>query len=200
MFLSANEIRAEVEKGRLLISPFHATLLKRASYILRFSDRWRQWHGSASPIDVWSPNAADSHLGPTQRVATNVVDVGSFWLTSTFEKLALPDDLVGVVAPLSHLARFGLMIDQGACFVTPGFGSEDPTSLTLEVSSCNPTPLRIRAGMPACHLAFSRTTPAVVERLARSVYDGRESPSAPLLFEEFSTLPLFTDEEADAPK
>jgi dCTP deaminase len=117
---------------------------------------------------------------------------GDFMLAATSERIQLPSTLLAFVAALSHMARFGLQVTATSLLVSPGFGSGAPTALTLELSSVNPAPLVLRAGMPVCHVVFCAVTPGdpLDVRLARSVYDGLRQPSPPLLYEEFAaTLP-----------
>lgn len=189
MFLSADEIRVEIEVGRLVIEPFIPELLKPASYVLRLGDRWRQWSHIKKPISVWTPDASRLHLQPELYTNEITLQPGIVVLGSTAETIGLPNDLVGIVSTLSHLARFGLSTHLQAFLVSPGFGAHTPTALTLELVSFNPSPLCIKTGMPVCHLAFTRTSSAVSKLpLGRSIYEGHDSPAPPMLYEEFSSL------------
>jgi dCTP deaminase len=189
MFLSADEISNEIETGRLVVQPFARELLKPASYVLRISDRWRQWKVSKEPINTWSADSIEQHIEPV--VQQNAFDIRPFQLVlaSTIERIGMPSDLMGVLSTLSHLARFGICVHLNSCFVSPGFGNQVSTALALEIFSTNSSPIRLEAGMPVCHLAFARTTSAKdAGVLSRSIYEGSDSLSPPRLFEEFHFL------------
>lgn len=187
MLLSADEIQAAVAAGELSIEPFASSRLKPASYVLRLSNRWRGWNSSNEPVDLAAPVDADRLLSPIVTADEYVLSNAEFCLAATAEALSLPPHLAGIVAPLSHLARWGLSIGLGSFIVSPGFGATAPTSLTLEITSHNPSPLRLRAGLPICHLALISVTPAsAAHPLERSIYEGRQSPSGPLLAEEWN--------------
>src|SRR5437879_13436819 len=122
MFLSATEIRSEVESGRLVIDPFSPDLLKPASYVLRVSDRWRLWKKTGASIDPWSSQSAEDHLeSVTQQPTFDIPPLG-FVHASTIERVSLPDDLAGILSTLSHLARFGLSAHLNPFLVSPALG------------------------------------------------------------------------------
>ncbi len=187
MFLSASEIRAAVASDELTIDPFDVANLKPASYVLRLSDRWRMWSPSDEPVDLAAPVDTAGLLSPIVTSEEYVLSNTEFCLAATIERFSLPPHLMGIVAPLSHVTRFGLSVGLGSFIVSPRFGANAPTSLTLELVAHNPSPLRLRAGLPICHLALMKVTPASeTHPLDRSIYEGRESPSSPLLAEEWN--------------
>ena len=187
MFLSASEIRAAVASDELTIDPFDVAHLKPASYVLRLSDRWRRWSPSDEPVDLTAPVDTAGLLSPIVTTEEYVLSNTEFCLAATIERLSLPPHLLGIVGPLSHVARFGLSVGLGSFVVSPGFGATAPTSLTLELVAHNPSPLRLRTGLPICHLALMRVTPASeTHPLDPSIYEGRESPSGPRLAEEWN--------------
>ena len=190
MFLSAAEISAEVKCGRLVIEPFVPELLKPASYVLRVSDRWRQWRATDGPINIWSGDSPERHLGPIIQSSEFDIPPLGFTLASTIELVGLPDDLIGVLSTLSHLARFGLCVHLNSCFVSPGFGNRHRTALALEIASVNPSPIRLSYKMPVCHLAFAKTSHVFksIGTLSKSAYEGTDPLSAPKLYEEFQFL------------
>ncbi len=191
MFLSASEIQELVTSGELLIAPFSPENLKPASYVLRLSNRWRKWFPSSEPIDLTVPIDNDKLLSSIVTSEYHILSNGEFCLGATIERLSMPPHLVGIVMPLSHVTRFGLSVGLGSFIVSPGFGATTPTSLTLELVTHNPSALKLRAGLPICHLAFMRVTPGRNSRpLDRSIYEGREAPAGPLLAEEWDTRRL----------
>lgn len=192
-FLSANEIRDEIEAGRLRIEPFEPNLIKPASIVLRFGDRWRGWRDSEFPINVWSLNAGKDNLEDIETRDSYQLRSSRLIVNTTLEKISLPTNLLGIISTLSHLARFGLSIHLGSFIVNPGFGSDIPTELALELTSFNPAPILIQAGVPACHLAFARITDSDLAThfdypLRKSIYEARDALEGPALYEEYSSL------------
>jgi dCTP deaminase len=189
MFLSANEITAEVRDGRVRIDPFNPDFLKPASYVLRLGNSWRAWAQADQPIEVWSELAGQSQLSELFHSDECVLRIGDLVLASTMERVGIPNGFMGLLINLSHLARFGISVHFQAGLVSPGFGATAPTALTLELASFNPAPLKLRAGMPICHLALARLSECTTAEnlLARSIYEGRDVPCPPMLYEEFSS-------------
>lgn len=190
MFLSADDICSEIESGRLVIEPFNRDFLKPASYVLRISNRWRRWKKQEQSILLWSADAAAKHLEPVTNSNCFEIQSLAFALTETIERICLPDDILGVLSTLSHLARFGLSVHMNSFFVNPGFGRNRPTAIALELFSANPSPILVVSGTPACHLAFVRTSGRAKLKgsLMKSIYDGADALASPRLYEEFSCL------------
>lgn len=190
MFLSASEIKGEVESGRMEIDPFLPALLKPASYVLRLGSKVFKWSPAAMPVRVWSENAGKDHLVSEPLTKGYVLPPGGFFLSATLESVSIPRGIVGILATLSHLARFGVSIHLNSFWVSPGFGTRKPSSLTLEISSHSPTALELEPGIPICHIAFARTDILHDESLAlgKSIYEERETPCSPMLYEEFRVV------------
>lgn len=187
MFLSADRIRSERACGRLTIEPFHEARLKPASYVLSLGARFRRWRRSGEPVRLWSPDAGAAHLEDPIDAERVVLQPGEFILAGTVEAVGLPPDLYGSIAPLSHVARFGLAAHCGADFVNPGFGERVPTALALELVNHSPSPIELSAGMPIAHLRVGRVEGATAAPpRERSVYEGADPLVQPQLYEEWS--------------
>jgi dCTP deaminase len=196
MFLNADTIQAEVKSGRLVIEPFLPALLKPASYVLRAGRQSRVWKSTGQVIDLWEENAGGGSLSEISESEDITIQPGAFVLISTLESIALPEDVLAIVTTMSHLARFGISCQLGSGLVTPGFGTACKSPLALELISFNPNPIRLRAGIPLCHLLFTRVEAMdrSALKLGQSVYENRQCPHRPLLYEEFghilSLLPM----------
>ena len=82
---------------------------------------------------------------------------GEFVLGSTFERVALGDDLVGRLDGKSSLGRLGLLIHSTAGFIDPGFDGH----ITLELSNVASLPITLYPGMRIGQISFlAMTTPA----------------------------------------
>lgn len=189
MFLSASEIKACVDSGEIIIEPFVETHLKPSSYVLQLSNKWRTWLPSDEPVDLLSSLDAKNHISAITTSDEYILSNTDFCLATTIEKLSLPSHLAGIVTPLSHIARWGLAVGLGSSLVSPLFGKTTPTALTLELASHNPSQLKLISGLPICHLAFIRVGPENKSYLLqKSVYEGQEVPSGPLLNEEYVVM------------
>jgi|SoiMethySBSTD1v2_1073268.scaffolds.fasta_scaffold1338556_1 dCTP deaminase len=189
MFLTGLEIRHEVESGRLRVAPFRIARLKAASYVLSLGTRFRRWRRTNSPIVLWSAGAGSQHLEEPFEDRTVIVPPGEFLLGSTAEVIGVPDDRMGMISPLSHVARFGLGVTGGATLVNPGFGMTAPSQLTLELFNANSSPLQLTAGMPIAHLRIALlNTDGATVAMRPSIYEGADPVVEPKLFEEWSKL------------
>jgi dCTP deaminase len=187
MWLSANRITRLVQAGTIVIEPFDERLLKPASYVLRLGSECLVWRDLAMSISLAEYSANTDHF---ERLRTENVCLspGRFVLASSLESVRLPVDVVGVLSTLSHVARFGINVLQSSTLVSPGFGNNIPTALTFELVNSNPNPIRLRPGLPVCHIGFQQLidpgTPNDV--LRSSIYERRVSPVPPMYSEEFS--------------
>lgn len=80
-----------------------------------------------------------------------------FILGSTYEKIHIPHDLVGIVNGKSTLGRLGLMVHVTAGFVDAGFTG----NITLELFNVSDEPVTLYAGMSICQLVLEQLTSTV---------------------------------------
>ncbi|APZ94398.1 dCTP deaminase [Fuerstiella marisgermanici] len=192
MFLNAEQITAKRSESALLIEPFDRELLKPVSYVLRLGHKVRRWAKSDKAIDVWSNNCSESVLGPIETFSEITVNRGELLLVNSHERIGLTDGLLGVITTLSHISRFGISVTSDSHLVSPGFGKDASCELTFEITSHNPNPVRLRAGLPICHLLLANVEAASGKtRLANSVYESLPTPFGPALFEEFASISIF---------
>jgi dCTP deaminase len=190
MFLSASEIKAEIDAGHIGIDPYLPSLLKPVSYVLRLGSRVIKWTPSAKPIRIWSESAGKDYLVSELLTPGYILPPGGFLLSGTLERIRMPEGLCGIISTLSHLARFGVCVHLNSFVISPGFGMGKMSNLTLEIASHNSAPIELHPGLPLCHILFVRTEAVQGARLllATSVYEGLEAPSGPMLYEEFSNI------------
>lgn len=189
MFLSGQAIQHEVATGRFTIAPFRAACVKPASYVLSLGKRFRRWKSVSQPLILWSPNAASNYLDEPFDAQSVTMFPGEFLLSCTAEDVSLPADRVGTLSPLSHITRFGLSLHGGADLVSPGYGLQAPSRLTLELTNHNASPLELTAGMPIAHLRISPMhVDTSVDSGRVSIYEGADPVVAPKLYEEWSRI------------
>ena len=193
--LSSGEILAARVTGALEINPYSETQMKDASYVLRLGSCFRRWLAADAPIRLWSPDAATEALAAPETAEALRIEPGHLVLGCTLERIRLGAGLAGQISPLSHVARFGLGVTCGADFINPGFGNSIPSSLTLELFNHNVRPLELRAGMPVAHLRLLKITRTDERPPRRSIYEGADPLTDPLLYEEWSVALRATMQE-----
>lgn len=182
------EIARLVASSVVEIDPFSGLQLKGASYVLRLGRRFRRWLPGQSTVRMWSPSAAATALAAPEDTDIFTIDPGTLVLGCTLERIRLPESIAGQISPLSHVARFGLGVTCGADFINPGFGGAAASLLTLELYNHNSRPLELRPGMPVVHLRLIETGAPVGASPPRSIYEGVDPLTEPLLFEEWSPV------------
>lgn len=187
MYLSSQSIHKLVSNGVLVVEPFCVDCLKPASYVLHLGHGFRRWKPQSSPIDMWGSTITDEHLEPSFESDSITIQSGEFLLGQTMEKISLPNNVAGVISPLSHIARFGLTIHGRADWINPGFGMSIATPLTLELRNDNPSSLLLRASMPIAHLKIVHITSENISgQHKQSIYEGKDPLTSPLLHEEWA--------------
>jgi dCTP deaminase len=113
-----------------------------------------------------------------------ILHPGEFILGATFERVEIPDDLVGRLDGKSSLGRLGLIVHSTAGFVDPGFKGH----LTLELTNVSKLPIGLFAMMPVSQISFARlTTPADNPYGASgSKYQDQEGPQASRYFQNYT--------------
>ena len=114
-----------------------------------------------------------------------ILHPGEFVLGATFERIAVPDDLVARLDGKSSLGRLGLLIHSTAGFIDPGFDGQ----ITLELSNVHILPITLYAGMKIGQISFLRmTTPADAPygtSALGSKYHGQRGPTPSQYWKNF---------------
>lgn len=105
-----------------------------------------------------------------------ILHPGEFRLASTLETVTVPNDLVGLVAGKSSLARAGVTVEQ-AGWIDPGFHGQ----ITLELFNAGAEAVRLTPGQPICQIAFIRLDRPAERPYGsvglRSRYQGQRGPT-----------------------
>src|SRR6187431_1770748 len=186
MILSDRDIRAEIDAGRIVVDPFTPDAVQPSSIDLHVGNRFRVFRNNRTA--VIDPRQEQPELTELVEIAGDepfVLHPGEFALGATFERVALPDDLVARLEGKSSLGRLGLLIHSTAGYVDPGWDGY----LTLELSNVANLPITIYPEMKIGQISFFRlSTPAEVPYGAtgtKSKYQGQRGPTASRFFEEF---------------
>ncbi|MET8758255.1 dCTP deaminase [Lentzea sp. NPDC004782] len=178
MLLSDQDLRKEVESGRLLLDPFDVEMVQPSSIDVRLDRFFRVFN-----------NTKYTHIDPSvqQDDLTSLVEApegepfvlhpGEFVLGSTYELVTLPDDLAGRLEGKSSLGRLGLLTHSTAGFIDPGFSGH----ITLELSNVANLPITLHPGMKIGQLClFKLSSPAehpYGSKQAGSRYQGQRGPT-----------------------
>jgi dCTP deaminase len=184
--LSDRDIRAEIEARRIVIDPFIPEAVQPSSVDLHLDRRFRVFRNSRYPfIDVREEQPELTELVEIGGDDPFILHPGEFVLGSTFERVALPDDIVARLDGKSSLGRLGLLIHSTAGFVDPGWDG----NLTLELSNVANLPITLYDGMKIGQISFQRlSSPVEVgygDARIGSKYRGQRDPTASLYHRDF---------------
>jgi dCTP deaminase len=186
MILSDRTIREELDAGRIVIDPLDESCIQPSSVDLRLDRLFRVFLNHTMPvIDVKEDLEDLTRLVEIGEGEAFILHPGEFVLGSTYEKVSLPDDLVGRIEGKSSLGRLGLLIHSTAGFIDAGFSGH----ITLELSNVANLPITLYPGMKIGQVSFLRmTTPADVpygSARVGSKYQGQRGPTPSRYWENF---------------
>ena len=186
MILSDRTIREELAAGRIVIDPLDESSIQPSSVDLRLDRLFRVFLNHTMPvIDVKEDLEDLTRLVKIDDGEAFILHPGEFVLGSTYEKVSLPDDLVGRIEGKSSLGRLGLLIHSTAGFIDAGFSGH----ITLELSNVANLPITLYPGMKIGQVSFLRmTTPADVpygSARVGSKYQGQRGPTPSRYWENF---------------
>jgi dCTP deaminase len=187
VILSDRTIREELATGRIAIDPFDESMVQPSSVDVRLDRYFRVFLNHTMPvIDVKKDLEELTRLVDIDDDRAFILHPGEFVLGSTFERVAVPDDIVARIEGKSSLGRLGLLIHSTAGFIDAGFDGH----ITLELSNVANLPITLYPGMKIGQISFLRmTTPADVPygtgRL-KSKYQGQRGPTPSRYWENFS--------------
>ncbi|WP_439662276.1 dCTP deaminase [Lentzea sp. HUAS TT2] len=178
MLLSDQDLRKEVESGRLALDPFDVEMLQPSSIDVRLDRFFRVFNNTKyTHIDPAQQQDELTSLVETPEGERFVLHPGEFVLGSTYEMVTLPDDLAGRLEGKSSLGRLGLLTHSTAGFIDPGFSGH----ITLELSNVANLPITLHPGMKIGQLClFKLSSPAehpYGSKQAGSRYQGQRGPT-----------------------
>jgi dCTP deaminase len=178
VLLSDQDLRKEVESGRLLLDPFDVEMVQPSSIDVRLDRFFRVFNNTKyTHIDPSIQQDDLTSLVETPEGEPFVLHPGEFVLGSTYELVTLPDDLAGRLEGKSSLGRLGLLTHSTAGFIDPGFSGH----ITLELSNVANLPITLHAGMKIGQLClFKLSSPAehpYGSSQAGSRYQGQRGPT-----------------------
>ena len=158
--LTRDAIRAELDAGRLVITPFELDQLGAASIDLTLGDEIRVIEPGREPIEIEDSTDFRKHTRVASLREAFVLEPGVTIHGITRERVTLPPDLCGFLEGRSRFARLGLMVHVTSALVQPGVENRQ----VLEMGNVSGRPLRIHAGVRICQLVLMRTEGEAVYR------------------------------------
>lgn len=158
MVLSDHDIKIELEQGRIVIDPLDDNLIQPASIDLRLGNDFRVFRNSthvAIDPQIHQPDLTEQII--VEEGDAFVLHPGQFALGTTFERIVVPDDVLGKLEGKSSLGRLGLMIHSTAGYIDPGWDGQ----VTLELSNVASLPILLRPGMRIGQMSFERMSSPV---------------------------------------
>lgn len=186
MLLSDRDIRAEIDAGRVALDPYDAAMIQPSSIDVRLDKYFRVFDNHKyAAIDPSAEQAELTRLVDVGPEGPFVLHPGEFVLGSTYESVALPDDIAARLEGKSSLGRLGLLTHSTAGFIDPGFEG----NVTLELSNTATLPINLWPGMKIGQLCFFRLSspaehPYGSEKYG-SRYRGQRGPTASKSYQSF---------------
>ena len=157
MVLSDHDIKKAIEDKIIEITPEpdFKTQLGSCSIDLRLGNHFRIFdHSKNAFID---PTEKDYSNEITKEVIVKdgerfVMQPGDFVLAVTFEKIKIPDNLLGRLEGRSSLGRLGIVVHSTASVFDPGWDGQ----AVLELGNLGRIPVALYPGMRICAMTFEQ--------------------------------------------
>lgn len=186
MLLSDRDIRAQIDAGRVVLDPYEPDMIQPSSIDVRLDKFFRVFDNHKyAAIDPSAEQPELTRLVEVKGDGPFVLHPGEFVLGSTYESVALPDDVAARLEGKSSLGRLGLLTHSTAGFIDPGFEG----NVTLELSNMATLPINLWPGMKIGQLCFFRLSSAAEHPYGSNVYGshyrGQRGPTASRSFQNF---------------
>ena len=168
MILSDRSIKEALAAKRIVIEPIDEQDVQPSSVDLHIDRYFRVFRNDTTPyIDPKLPQEDLTEIVEVNDGDAFILHPGEFVLGSTFERVALPDDLVARLEGKSSLGRLGLLIHSSLPASESVFVLEDDGTLS-------PRPIGeiVAKQLPACVIGFDPQTFAVDYHRITGWYEG----------------------------
>nr|WP_062338004.1 dCTP deaminase [Herbidospora sakaeratensis] len=170
MLLSDRDIKAEVDRGRVTLTPYDPDMIQPSSIDVRLDRMFRVFENHRYPhIDPSCEQPDLTRLVEPEMDEPFILHPGEFVLASTFEVIKLPDDIASRLEGKSSLGRLGLLTHSTAGFIDPGFEGH----VTLELSNVATLPIKLWPGMKIGQLCLFRLSSPAEHPYGSATYGSR---------------------------
>nr|WP_246227002.1 dCTP deaminase [Rathayibacter agropyri] len=192
--LSDRDIKLELAAGRVGLAPHDPSMIQPSSVDVRLDRYFRLFDNHRYPyIDPAEDQSELTHLVETPAGEPFILHPGEFVLGSTYEEVALPDDIAARLEGKSSLGRLGLLTHSTAGFIDPGFTGH----VTLELSNVATLPITLWPGMKIGQMCFFRLSSPAEKPYGSaeysSRYQGQRGPTASRSSLNFHRTDVYTD-------
>lgn len=194
MLLSDRDIKLELAAGRVGLAPHDPSMIQPSSVDVRLDRYFRLFDNHRYPyIDPAEDQSELTHLVETPAGEPFILHPGEFVLGSTYEEVALPDDIAARLEGKSSLGRLGLLTHSTAGFIDPGFTGH----VTLELSNVATLPITLWPGMKIGQMCFFRLSSPAEKPYGSaeysSRYQGQRGPTASRSSLNFHRTDVYTE-------
>jgi dCTP deaminase len=170
VLLSDRDILAEIDAKRVQLDPFDAAMVQPSSVDVRLDRFFRVFENHRYPhIDPAEEQPDLTRMVEPAGEEPFILHPGEFVLGSTYELVALPDDVAARLEGKSSLGRLGLLTHSTAGFIDPGFSGH----VTLELSNVATLPIKLWPGMKIGQLCFFRLSSPAEHPYGSAKYGSR---------------------------
>ncbi|TKK90852.1 dCTP deaminase [Herbidospora galbida] len=170
MLLSDRDIKAEVDRGRVRLTPYDPDMIQPSSIDVRLDRMFRVFENHRYPhIDPSCEQPDLTRLVEPDKDEPFILHPGEFVLASTYEVIKLPDDIASRLEGKSSLGRLGLLTHSTAGFIDPGFEGH----VTLELSNVATLPIKLWPGMKIGQLCLFRLSSPAEHPYGSAAYGSR---------------------------
>jgi dCTP deaminase len=186
VLLSDRDIRAEIQRARVVLDPYDEEMIQPSSVDVRLDRFFRVFENHRYPhIDPAEDQPELTRAVQPDGEEPFILHPGEFVLGSTYEVVTLPDDIAARLEGKSSLGRLGLLTHSTAGFIDPGFSGH----VTLELSNVATLPIKLWPGMKIGQFCFFRlSSPAenpYGSASSGSRYQGQRGPTQSRSFKNF---------------
>ncbi|NQX05630.1 dCTP deaminase [Rathayibacter sp. VKM Ac-2856] len=194
MLLSDRDIKLELSSGRVGLTPHDPAMIQPSSVDVRLDRFFRLFDNHRYPyIDPAEDQPELTRLVETPAGEAFILHPGEFVLGSTYEEVALPDDIAARLEGKSSLGRLGLLTHSTAGFIDPGFTGH----VTLELSNVATLPIMLWPGMKIGQMCFFRLSSPAEQPYGSAAYlsryQGQRGPTASRSALNFHRTDVYTD-------
>ncbi|WP_030451632.1 dCTP deaminase [Herbidospora cretacea] len=170
MLLSDRDIKAEVDSGRVRLTPYDPAMIQPSSIDVRLDRMFRVFENHRYPhIDPSCEQPDLTRVVEPEKDEPFILHPGEFVLASTYEVIKLPDDIASRLEGKSSLGRLGLLTHSTAGFIDPGFEGH----VTLELSNVATLPIKLWPGMKIGQLCLFRLSSPAEHPYGSAAYGSR---------------------------
>jgi dCTP deaminase len=202
MILVDKKIREYIKGGKIKVEPFDEDMIGPASLDIRLGYKFRVFKTLEKEVidvkdyydDVYTRietkeyiihigRYSDLYILKNDNVPI-IIHPGEFILSSVYEYIELPDDIVGQIHGRSSIGRLGLIVHTSAGYIDPGYKGY----LTLEIINVNKVPIKIYPKAKVAQIVFIETDSSEVpyDKRRGSKYLNEEGATGSLISKDFN--------------